>query len=107
MPRRRVGIVGFGKLGQFLVEAILTDPTASARLELAFVWNRTAATVVDDPRVPDDAVLQDLSDFASRKADLIVEVAHPNITKIHGDAFLASGADYMCGSPTAFADAER
>lgn len=102
--RRRVGIVGFGKLGQFLVEAILTESVASERLELAFVWNRTKDTVLGDPRVPADAVLEDLSEFAGRKADLIIEVAHPNITKQYGAAFLASGADYMCGSPTAFAD---
>ena len=43
--------------------------------------------------------------FAERKADLIVEVAHPSISKSHGAKFLQF-ADYMVGSPTAFADSE-
>lgn len=105
MPRRRrIGIVGYGKLGQFLTQHILENDVAKARFELAFVWNRSAAILEEDPKVPAAAILRDLSSFAEHKADIIVEVAHPDITKQYGEAFLSSGADYMCGSPTAFAD---
>jgi len=38
--KTRVGIVGFGDLGQFLAKAILEAPTTND-LEIAFVWNRT------------------------------------------------------------------
>lgn len=59
----------------------------------------------DDERIPREAVLESLDDFAAKGADLIVEVAHPDISRTHGAAFLRH-ADYMVGSPTAFADAE-
>ena len=45
------------------------------------------------------------SQFASKNADLIIEVAHPIITKTHGKTFLQH-ADYFIGSPTALADPE-
>lgn len=38
---RRIGIVGYGKLGQYLVKAVMD----SAELELAFVWNRSSDTI--------------------------------------------------------------
>lgn len=102
--KRRVGVVGFGHLGEYLVRAIVEDEAVAAQLELAFVWNRTAAKVRDSPLVPAEAVLEDLSDFKRFGADLIVEVAHPDITRAHGAAF-AAAADYFVGSPTVFADA--
>ncbi|XP_060075992.1 aspartate dehydrogenase domain-containing protein-like isoform X1 [Ylistrum balloti] len=94
----RVGVVGYGNVGQYLVQQI----EEHASLELAFVWNRTVSAL--DDLQNREAVLENLSDFASRKADLIVEVAHPNITKQWGARFLAT-ADYMIGSPTALSDA--
>eukprot|EP00941_MAST-03F_sp_MAST-3F-sp1_P002736 g2736.t1 len=101
--KRKVGIVGYGNLGKHLVKAILTDPKVSAQLELAFVWNRTFSKVQEDSLIPDNAKLENLKDFASKDADLIVEVAHPLISKEFGAAFLKV-ADYMPGSPTALAD---
>ena len=97
---RRIGIVGYGSLGQFLAQRVLESPA----LDLAFVWNRTALAVVDDPAVS-KYHLPDLSEAASRRCDLIVEVAHPKVLKEHGVALLQA-ADLLVGSPTAFADAE-
>ncbi|XP_059149161.1 aspartate dehydrogenase domain-containing protein-like [Physella acuta] len=98
MSRRRIGVVGFGLLGQYLVEEIKKQNN----LELAFVWNRTHEALVGN--VPDDLQLRDLNNFKDCNADLIVEVAHPSITEQYGPLFLAH-ADYMVGSPTALADA--
>eukprot|EP00053_Salpingoeca_punica_P020527 m.211812 g.211812 ORF g.211812 m.211812 type:complete len:290 (+) comp18969_c0_seq1:337-1206(+) len=98
--RRRVGIVGYGKLGQYLVAAALERPDD---MELAFVWNRSAEAFASAPAAVQAVVLQNLDDFASRNADLIIEVAHPCISKQYGARFLAA-ADYMVGSPTALAD---
>lgn len=92
-----MGVVGFGHLGQYLVQQI----EEHASLELAFVWNRTPSAL---DGIQKDLILENLSDFADRKADLIVEVAHPNITKQWGATFLGA-ADYMIGSPTALSDA--
>ena len=101
--KRRVGIVGYGPLGQYLAHAILTEASVSEQLELAFVWNRTIAKVTDDKVIPGECVLEKLEDFAGRGADLIVEVAHPMITLNFGPKFLQH-ADYMVGSPTCFSN---
>lgn len=97
--KRRVGIIGFGKIGMYLVDKIL----ASDNLELAFVWNRNAETA--QTKVDGCYILEDLNDCQSRKPDLVVEVAHPSITKEFGARILLF-ADYMIGSPSALADDE-
>lgn len=100
--KRRVGIVGFGKLGQYLFQHILSEPLCN-QLEVAFIWNRTIQTVKDFPSVQESWILEDLSKFESFNADIIVEVSHPDIIKNYGAQFL-SKADLFVGSPTAFAD---
>ena len=50
-------------------------------LELAFVWNRTRETLEQSSEVPKDKILQDIAKCGEFKPDLIVEVAHPTITK--------------------------
>eukprot|EP01065_Artemidia_motanka_P029810 TRINITY_DN3587_c0_g1_i1.p1 TRINITY_DN3587_c0_g1~~TRINITY_DN3587_c0_g1_i1.p1 ORF type:complete len:292 (+),score=65.87 TRINITY_DN3587_c0_g1_i1:70-945(+) len=102
MLKRRIGIVGYGELGRFLTRAVL-EREADGRAELAFVWNRSRERIDADGVVPSDRVLSDLGSFGSRRADLIVEVAHPSITREYGARFLEN-SDYMPGSPTAFAD---
>lgn len=97
--RRRVGVIGYGALGQHLVRAILHDPELSLTHELAFVYNRRAAALAE---LPADLHLHDLSDAASRAPDLVVEVAHPTITWEHGERLLQR-CDYLVGSPTALA----
>lgn len=99
MGKRRIGVVGYGHLGQYLVQQVL----ANDNLELAFVWNRTASAL--DGHVDKQYILQELDTFHERGADLIVEVAHPCITRDYGERFLKH-ADYMIGSPTAMADVE-
>jgi len=100
MPTR-IGVVGFGSLGKFLVEQIVQDKEND--IELAFVWNRTVEKVNESELVKKEQVLENLEEFATKKADLIVEVAHPSITKKYSAKFLEH-ADYFLGSPTALAD---
>ena len=93
----RIGVVGYGHLGQYLVENILKHP----ELELVWVWNRSDLK----GRVKDEFILKDLAQCAIGDPDVIVEVAHPDITKQFGAKFLAT-ADFMIGSPTALADGD-
>eukprot|EP00794_Sanderia_malayensis_P014325 gene14325-15815_t len=93
---RRIGVVGYGHLGQFLVKKILDN----AELELAFVWNRSTEKLKGS--VPDTAIIEDLGNISERAPDLIIEVAHPMITEKYGEKFLEV-ADYLIGSPTALA----
>ncbi|XP_064487737.1 aspartate dehydrogenase domain-containing protein-like [Ornithodoros turicata] len=95
--RRRIGIVGFGHLGQFLAAEVQRRPDA---FELAFVWSRGRVQ-----GLPQHLVLEDLAQFASRRPDIVVEVAHPSISKAYGELFLRH-ADYLVGSPSALADPE-
>lgn len=94
---RRIGIVGYGKLGQHLCASILSADD----LELAFVWNRNASAIGDE--IPNSKKIIDLKQCTDIPCDLIVEVAHPIISKQWGNIFL-SHCDYMIGSPTALAD---
>lgn len=98
-----VGIVGYGKLGQYLAHEIVRHGAGACGLRLGFVWNRTAATVENDP-VAQPYLLRELADFASVQVDLIIEVAHPSITIEFGERFIRH-CDLVIGSPTVFADA--
>ena len=93
---RRVGIVGYGKLGQHLVQTI----HETEGVELAFVWNRDPLSI--GPEISSEQKLERLDRFKQFNPDLVVEVAHPVITWEYGTHFL-SHCDYLAGSPTAFA----
>ena len=100
--KRSVGVVGYGNVGKYIVNAILSgEAPAADALSLGWVWNRSASALDD---VPEEYRLLDLDTFASRPVDVIIEVAHPSITAKYGAKFV-SCADFVSGSPTAFADA--
>lgn len=94
---KRIGIVGFGFIGASLYREIAREESG---LQVAFVHNRSHGKL---DGVATGLVLDDLSDFAARQPDLIVECAHPDITARHGTDFLKV-ADYMPLSVTALAD---
>lgn len=101
----RVGVLGYGALGQHLVSRLLADapaPGGARALELAFVWARDARKL---DGVPARARLRALEDAAGAGADIVVEVAHPAVVAAAGAAILRGGADLLVGSPTALADA--
>src|SRR4051794_16357247 len=120
--RCRIGLVGFGSLGQYLAQRILTDPLALELLELAFVWNRNATRIAESGLpIPAELICHSLSDVAGLLPDLIVEVSHPEITQAWGIYFIKLGAllsparetmsrptlifssaGFMCGWGTAF-----
>ncbi|XP_069738847.1 aspartate dehydrogenase domain-containing protein [Phaenicophaeus curvirostris] len=100
-PRRcrRVGILGYGQLGRFLVSR-LQSRGPPLGLSLAFVWARGGLE-----QLPPHLRLHDLRLLPRTGVDLVVEVAHPCVAKEHGEDILAH-ADFMVGSPTALADPE-
>ena len=93
----RVGVIGHGYIGKSLVGRMAAPDNG---LETAFVYNRSAGGYGD---LPDGLRLDDLGDAQSRNPDIIVEVAHPSITREHGQRFLQF-ADYMPLSVTALTD---
>ncbi|XP_061568439.1 aspartate dehydrogenase domain-containing protein [Cololabis saira] len=96
----RIGVVGYGHLGVFLVEKILRDGPRLG-LILSFVWNRNPDKLKGS--VPAELILKDLSSFADRRSDVIVEVCHPHIVRKFGVHFL-SQSHLMVGSPSALSD---
>ena len=101
--KRRIGLVGYGKLGQFIADAIVNDESIAADYELAFVWNRSAAAM--EGKVPAELQMHELGDFASRSPDVIVEVAHPKFSKNMGLRFWIVVIIWRV-RPTAFATLE-
>ena len=100
--KRRVGFVGYGFIASFLVKKVLEDDS----LELAFVCDLfKPESVMSDETLPEECKAPNLDGFEKYRADLIVEAAHPNVSKDHGVRFLKS-ADYMIASTTTYADEE-
>uniref|UniRef100_H2Z9T7 Aspartate dehydrogenase domain-containing protein n=1 Tax=Ciona savignyi TaxID=51511 RepID=H2Z9T7_CIOSA len=94
--KMKVGVIGYGSLGQYLVDFI----EKSEEMELEFIWNRSKDKL---GRFGKELILENLTDLSKKSANLIVEVAHPNITREFGELIL-SVADFFIGSPTALSD---
>ncbi|XP_017695357.1 PREDICTED: putative L-aspartate dehydrogenase isoform X2 [Lepidothrix coronata] len=90
-PRsRRVGILGYGQLGQFLAQQLLARGPPLG-LTLAWVWARDGASLEG---LPPALRLPDLGLLPSTGVDLVVEVAHPCLAQEHGEDILRH-ADFM------------
>ncbi|XP_056409818.1 aspartate dehydrogenase domain-containing protein [Hyla sarda] len=85
--KRRIGIVGYGHVGVYLVNQIQREGDKN-NVEIAFVWNRTMEKM--EKTIESHLQLRNLDDFEKREADLIVEVAHPSITRKYGERFLSA-----------------
>jgi predicted dinucleotide-utilizing enzyme len=96
--KARIGLVGFGYIGRYVYEQISARPELG--LEIAFIHEQAAERRAG---LPPEVILPDICDFASRRPDLVVEMAHPAVTRQFGEMFLRE-TDYMPLSMTAFAD---
>jgi len=97
-PRLRVGLIGFGTIGRQVWRRLSEQPALG--LDLAFVHARDPSKLAD---VPPALVLDDLSRADRYAPDLVVEMAHPDITRRWGEALLAQ-ASYLPLSVSALAD---
>lgn len=96
----RIGIVGYGFIGAELYRYLRSPEAARLGLAPAFVHARRAETLADvDPAHRLDA----LGDRLPGSPALVVEAAHPDITREHGRAILRQ-ADYMPLSVSALID---
>lgn len=100
MSTTRIGLIGYGQIGQAVHEMI--DSNADNGMEVIFIHDQFATTVEG---LPGDLVLTDLADFESRRPDLVVEMAHPDVTRKWGTTILEK-TNYMFISVTALADQE-
>jgi predicted dinucleotide-utilizing enzyme len=95
----RIGLIGYGQIGQAVHKMI--DSNEDNGMEVVFVHDQFATAVQD---LPAGMVLEDLSQFESSQPDLIVEMAHPDVTRKWGTTILEK-TNYMFISVTALADA--
>lgn len=93
----RVGVIGFGFIGSEIFRRL---QAGGHGLEAAFVYNRSKGRLTGAPA---NLVLHDLRDAHACGADLVVEMAGPEVTREHGEALLAH-AHYMPLSLAALAD---
>ncbi len=96
--KARIGLIGLGYIGRYVYEQISTRPELG--LEIAFIHEQAAERLAG---LPAEVVLPDIRNFAARRPDLVVEMAHPAVTRQFGEMFLQE-TDYMPLSMTAFAD---
>ena len=74
LPRAQVGIVGYGLIGRSVHEMIDADPNNG--IEVVFVHDTIPAALEG----LGDLALPDLSEFESRGADLVVEMAYASFS---------------------------
>jgi aspartate dehydrogenase len=94
----RVGLIGYGQIGSVVRDMIDINDNG---MEVVFIHDQ------DTSRLQDlgDLGLEDLSKFDERRADLVVEMAHPTVTREWGTRILEK-TNYMFISVTALADRE-
>lgn len=108
---KRIGILGFGSVGQFLVAQIQHKPKIASQLEIAFVWNRSAERLQEAP-LPKEILYSGNLQQAWKNIveevpalDLVIEVAHPAVVQALG-ATILEHCNLLVSSVTAFADPE-
>lgn len=96
--KKRLGIIGIGQIGSFVVQKIQAMPELNLEVVFLFDTDRTRTA-----SLPVGCVLKNPEDFASRDPEMVCELAHPDVTRQFGELFL-SKTDYFMLSVTALAD---
>lgn len=98
--RKTIGIVGYGRIGSYVYDQITKHPELG--LKIVFVHDMEKERLKE---LPQEIVLDRIENFASRKPDMVCELAHPDVSREYGPMFLQE-TDYFLLSVTALADAE-
>ena len=96
----RIGLIGYGQIGKAVHAMIDQDPENG--MEVVFIHDQVTAALND---VPEELIQEELGDFMKKKPDLVVEMAHPDVTRKWGKAIVEQ-TNYMLVSVTAMADPE-
>lgn len=94
--QKRVGLIGFGRIGSYLYERCLSKET----IGVDFIYDPDRSRTASLPR---DIVLEKPQDVLSRKVDLVVEAANPKVVRDYAPSILA-GNDLLILSVTALAE---
>lgn len=94
----RIGLVGYGQIGRAVHEMIQKDP--SNGMEVVFIHDQSPEAMAQAPK---GLALADLGEFMAKSPDLVVEMAHPDVTRQWGRRIVEQ-TNYMLVSVTAMAD---
>ena len=97
----RIGILGFGHLGQFLCTHFESERKKSTRdFDLIFIWNRSKDIFSKyDKELNRELIVSTVEEGLQRLPDLVIEVAHPDVIKTYAEQIL-DVCDLFIGSPT-------
>jgi predicted dinucleotide-utilizing enzyme len=100
----RIGILGFGHLGQFLCAHFERERGKPTRdFDLVFIWNRSKQIFSKyDKEINRNLIVSTVQEGLQRVPDIVVEVAHPDVIKTYAEQIL-DVCDLFIGSPTALA----
>uniref|UniRef100_A0A7E4WCL6 Aspartate dehydrogenase domain-containing protein n=1 Tax=Panagrellus redivivus TaxID=6233 RepID=A0A7E4WCL6_PANRE len=94
MVIKKIGIIGYGHLGEFLSVEL---KNRSTQYSVEKIWNRTP--IENENVLP----LTDLTEENLAGLDLVIEVAHPQIIHDYAELILKN-TNLFIGSPTALAE---
>ncbi|CAF1181598.1 unnamed protein product [Adineta steineri] len=102
----RIGILGFGSLGQFIYSHFENERKKStSNFEVVFIWNRSKDIFTNyDKELDQKLIVATVEEGLQRSPHLVIEVAHPIIVETYAEKIL-DVADLIIGSPTALARA--
>jgi len=95
--RHKLGLIGYGYLGKALHQSL-----EDTQIEVTRVYNRTAARLADLPATVGTTSMESFVGGAA-DLDLVVEVAHPDISRTMGERILQH-TNYMPCSVAALAN---
>ncbi len=96
----RIGLIGYGQIGKAVHAMIDKDPDNG--MEVVFIHDLSPAVLAG---VSGELALNDLGKFMDKEPDLVVEMAHPDVTRKWGKTIVGQ-TNYMLVSVTAMADPE-
>lgn len=103
--KKKVAILGFGKVGQTLLNNIDKEPSFVEKFEVHSIWNRSH-TIFNDKKIPEGILIyKEIEDLIAdlSNVDIVVECAHSNVLLNYGLKIMEQ-CHLFISSPTAFAN---
>lgn len=97
----KVGIIGYGTIGQDVAQAIIKHEAGDVELKAILVRKRSKIT---DQAACSSIITDRAEDFLNTKLDIVIECAGHGAVKKYGKKVLQQGADLILVSVGAFAD---
>ena len=98
--KTRIGLIGLGQIGMDVYHRIQNNPQTG--MEVVFVHDNRPEVLANAAQ---ELVLEDMNNFAERKPDFVIEMAHKDVARQWAPVVLEE-CDMMAVSVTVIADAQ-